>query len=141
MSADGSITMFWADQEYQFRLAIGQFRELQEAVNGRRIAIGAPTVGPATLLNLFKNNDAWPDDVRDVIRLGHIGAGMPPQVAFRKMASHFDNSPLLEHMKPAYMIILSALVGPLDDQLSKKKTVTTETSPSSSPPSTEQALQ
>ena len=41
MSADGSITLPWGDGDHVFRLAIGGFRELQEKVNGRRVAIGA----------------------------------------------------------------------------------------------------
>lgn len=141
MSADGSITLFWGDAEYKFRITIGQFRDLQEAVNGRRIALGAVPIGPATLLNTIKANDGWPDDMRDVLRLGLIGAGMAPLEANRKMVRHFDSSPLFEHGKAAFLVLLSALVGPPDDLLAKKKTTTETTSPSSSQSSTGQALQ
>ena len=93
MSADGSISLIWGDGEHVFRLAIGQFRELQEKVNGRRLALGGQMVGPMSLLNQLRANDAWPDDIRDVLRLGLIGGGMKPPEAHRMLVSYFDANP------------------------------------------------
>lgn len=143
MSADGSITLVWGDGENKFRFAIGQFRELQEKINHRRLAIGAPLVGPMSLLNLLKSSDAWPDDVRDVLRIGLVGGGMPVADAHRKLVNYFDSAPPLEHMLPAFTVLLAGLAGAPEDQSSKKKTKETVTTspPSSSPKSTAPALQ
>lgn len=144
MSADGSITMFWGDEEYKFRYAIGQFRELQEKVNERRTRIGAPLIGPMALLSTLRANDAWPDDVRDVLRIGLVGAGMQPKDAQAKLIRYFDNRPLLENMLPAFTVLFAGLVGDPAEKIAeddaKKKTAETPTSQSSSVKSTEPAL-
>lgn len=141
MSADGSITLVWGDGEQTFRLAIGQFRELQEKVNGRRLAIGAPMIGPMTFVRLLQANDAWPDDIRDVLRIGLVGGGMKPNEANRLMTHYFDPVPPLENMKPAFTVLLAGLAGaPGETDESKKKTATKMTkAPSSSQESTEPA--
>lgn len=143
MSADGSVTLVWGDGENKFRYAIGQFRELQEKVNQRRLAIGAPLVGPMSLLNLLRTNDAWPDDVRDVLRIGLTGAGMTIAAAHVKLVRYFDSTPPLEHMVPAFTVLLAGLAGAPEDEVSSKKKTSTKTStpPSNSPSSTGPALQ
>lgn len=141
MSADGSLTLFWGDGEQQFRFAIGQWRELQEKVNGRRVAIGAPAIGPTTLLNAFRAKDAWPDDIRDVLRIGLVGGGLTPQKAHALLSHFFDGKPPFEHMQPAFLVLFAGLVGVPSDPVAKKKprTRTGPSSQSSSPPSTETA--
>jgi hypothetical protein len=89
--------------------AIGQFRELQECVNLRRLKIGAGVVGPMALLNALRANDAWPDDIRDVLRLGLVGGGMEPKEAHRLLKHYFDDVdryPPLTHMRPAFLILI-----------------------------------
>lgn len=142
MSADGSVELTWAAELRKFRIAIGEFRDLQESVNARRVAIGAETVGPSTLLTAFRTNNAWPDDVRDVLKAGLIGAGIAYDKAQRLLVRHFDNKPLLAHTKTAFLVLLAALVGVPEDEPAKKKTQdseapVSETSPSDSPSSTE----
>lgn len=143
MSADGSITLVWGDGENRFRYAIGQFRELQEKINGRRMAIGAPLVGPMALLRLLQANDAWPDDIRDVLRIGLVGGGLAVPDAHRKLVTYFDGKPPLESMLTAYTVLLAGLAGaPEDDVGAKKKaTMTAKTNPSDSLSSTETVLQ
>ncbi|WP_257164688.1 gene transfer agent family protein [Bradyrhizobium sp. SRS-191] len=142
MSVDGGVTIFWGDDEHRFRLAIGQFRELQECVNLRRIKLGAGIVGPMSLLNALRTSDAWPDDVRDILRLGLVGGGMEPKDAHRLLRTYFDDVdryPPLTHMRPAFLILTAGFTGPIggaDDEDSKKKPVTTETP---TPPSTSDA--
>lgn len=127
MSADGGISFFWGDDEHSFRLAIGQFRELQECVNLRRIKLGAGIVGPMTLLNALRTSDAWPDDVRDIIRLGLVGGGMEPKEAHRLLKTYFDDVdryPPLTHMRPAFLILTAGFTGPIgakDDGETQKK--------------------
>lgn len=138
MSADGSVTLFWGDAEHKFRFAIGQFRELQENVNKRRMVIGAAPIGPMTLINSLRANDAWPDDVRDVLRLGLNGGGMEPKETHRLLSHYFDGKPPLPHMRPAFIVLFAGLAGdPNDtpDDGAKKKTET-KTSPSASVKST-----
>jgi hypothetical protein len=138
VSADGSVTLVWGDGETKFRFAIGQFRELQEKVNARRIAIGAAPVGPMSLLALLRAQDAWPDDVRDVLRIGLVGAGMPIKEAHRKLVSYFDSSPPFEHMLTGYAVLFAGLVGVPDEDKTdaKKKTTSTPTPRSTSEKST-----
>lgn len=139
MSSDGSVTLVWGDGENKFRFAIGQFRELQEKVNQRRISIGAPAVGPMALLASLRAQDAWPDDVRDVLRIGLVGAGMPIKEAHRKLVTYFDGSPPFEHMLAAYACLFAGLVGAPEgtDDSKKKTTALTPTIPSTSEKSTE----
>lgn len=144
MSADGSIELAWADADRRFRIAIGEFRGLQESINARRVAIEAHPIGPSALLHALRTNNAWPDDVRDVLKAGLIGGGETYQAAQRLLARHFDNKPLLEHMKVAFLVLLAALVGVPDDEPgSKKKTETMmeKTDQSDSPRSTGTAPQ
>lgn len=144
MSSDAKVTIFWGDGDNDFRFGIGQFRELQQKVNGRRQEIGAPLIGPMSLLNTLRTNDAWPDDVRDVLRIGLVGAGMDPKVAHQKLVTYFDKRPLLENMLPAFSVLFAGLVGdPAEGpDASKKKTeARTSTSPSPSESSTGPVLQ
>jgi hypothetical protein len=142
MSTDASILLFFGDAEYCFKLGIGQFRELQDRVNGRRLAMGAPVVGPMSILKALQANDAWPDDVRDILRIALNGGGMKPQDTQRLLALYFDGEPPLIHMKTAHAVLLAGLVGSPTEQIdAKKKPETPTTDRSSSPPSTAPVLQ
>ena len=133
MSADGSLTVFWGDGETTFRIAIGEFRELQEKVNGRRAAMGLPGIGPQEFSNALRTNNAWPDDVRDVLRVGLVGAGIKPATAHRKLVLYFDHRPPAESYPVAFAVFASAFLGAPGDEMLKKKTATPdETSPSPS---------
>jgi hypothetical protein len=139
MSADGSVELVWADETRKFRIAIGEFRDLQESVNTRRVAIGAEPIGPSTILAALRTNNAWPDDVRDVLKAGLIGGGLAFDKAQRLLVRHFDNKPLLAHTKTAFLLLLAALVGVPDDEVSKKKIAETEEPAADSPSETSQS--
>lgn len=144
MSADGSVELIWGDGPNIFRLAIGQFRELQDKVNTRRLSIGASPVGPLTLLKALQANDAWPDDARDVLRIGLVGGGKTVERAHRMMTLFFDPTPPLTHMRAAHAVLLAGLVGSPDEPMDSKKKIETEaagTSRSDLPLSTEPAAQ
>lgn len=137
MSADGSVSLFFGDDEKRFRIGIGEFRELQEKVNGRRIEMGLSAIGPTTLANLLRANDAWPDDVRDVLRIGLVGGGMKAPEAHRLLVRYFDGKPPIGFYLPAFTVLMAAFVGVAGDEVeSKKKTSAETTVPSSSPIST-----
>lgn len=141
MSADGSVTLNWAGEERKFRLAIGQLRELQENVNRWRTSIGAPLIGPNSLVRLLVAGDAWPSDVREIIRLGLIGGGMKIDLVPALVRRYVDERPLVESTQIAQAILLVALVGVPDDPVGKKPTAGTDAETkipaSDSPPSTE----
>ena len=139
MSGDGSVTLFWGDDETAFRLGIGEFRELQERVNARRAAAGLPAVGPSTLANSIRGNDAWPDDVRDVLRIGLVGAGMAPAEAHRKLVQYFDRRPPADSYLVAFAVLVGAFLGVPGDELDIKKKTRRKrrTRPSPSQSSTE----
>jgi hypothetical protein len=143
VSADGSAVLVWGDGPNKFRFAIGEFRELQERINERRIRIGAPVVGPMSLLATLRAKDAWPDDVRDVLRIGLVGGGMPIKDAHRRLVLYFDNKPPLEHMLTAYAALFAGLVGVPEESgvdVKKKTQAPTQTSPSTSEEFTEPPL-
>ncbi len=120
--SDGSIELVWGRGLQHFRIGIGEFRALQDAVNRRRLGLGAPLIGPMDLLNALRANNAWPDDIRDVLRLGLIGGGMKSPEAHSEMVHYFDLSPPLEHMKPAMVVLLAGMAGAPGDEAAKKKT-------------------
>lgn len=151
MSADGSIELEWAEETRKFRIAIGGFRDVQESINSRRVAIGAEPVGPSAILAALRTNNAWPDDVRDILKAGLVGGGLAYDKVQRLLLKHFDNKPLLAHTKTAFLVLLAALVGVPDDEPAKKKIAEaaplegtgsqSEMSQSDSPSSMEMALQ
>lgn len=140
MSADGSVMLPWAGEERKFRLAIGQLRELQESVNRPRVAMGAKPIGPRTLLTIISDSDGWPDEIREVIRLGLIGGGMPIDRVPALVRRYVDERPLFESAPVAQAILLTALVGVPDDPVGKPAAETAATeatmTASSSPQST-----
>ena len=143
MSGDGSTTLFWGDGENKFRIGIGEFRELQERVCARRAAMGLPAIGPSTLGQEIRTNNAWPDDVRDVLRIGLIGGGMTPADAHRKLGQYFDRRPPAESYLAAFGVLMGAFVGVPGDEITskkKRKARPAPTAPSPSADSTQTAL-
>lgn len=115
MTRNGSVTTFWADGEYTFRLAIGQLRELQEKTG----------VGPYKLYERLIRGEWRADDVREAIRLGLIGGGLKPADAHKLVGDHFDQygMPLIDHVPAALEIMAAALIGPDDEPLGKDEPV------------------
>jgi hypothetical protein len=140
---DGSISLPFGDQEYTFRIAFGQWRELQEKINKPRIEAGLPYVGPAALIQLLFSSNAWPDEIREVIRLGLIGGGMKPDRALVLVKRHVENQPHFANGLLAGRIVKTAMFGPDEDQVGKEPTPAAETATdvSSSPLSTGPVLQ
>src|SRR5262245_6961708 len=93
LMGDGSVVLNWAGEERRFRLRIGELRELQENVNKAR---GAYPIGPWSLYKLVAGMDGWPDDMREIIRLGLIGGGTRIELVPGLVKRYFDERPLLE---------------------------------------------
>jgi hypothetical protein len=126
------IELNWGSGLQTFKFGLGQFRALQENVNRRRLAIGAPLLGPMDLVEALKAKNVWPDDLRDILRLGLVGGGMQARDANIEMAQSFDDTPVVEHMKPALAVLLAGLVGPpvaVSPHDAKKKTMTANPAP------------
>jgi hypothetical protein len=140
MSADGSITLQWASGEHRFRLAIGELRELFDFVNKPRVAIGAGLIGPIDLLRSLQSGNAWPHEIREVMRLGLIGGGMSPLEALTLVKRYVEHRPALENMLPAYQVIEAACVGVPDDPVGKATAERDEATASPSPPSMDSAV-
>ena len=105
VSRDASIDIVWGDGERRFRLAIGQLRELQEKCDA----------GPAEILDRLASRRWRINDVRETIRLGLVGGGMPPAEAHRTIARYVDGRPWLESVPVAHAIVLAALIGAPDE--------------------------
>lgn len=131
MSGDASVTLAWFGGEHTFRLAIGQLRMLQEKCG----------IGPLAIHDRLMQRGWMIDDVREVIRLGLIGGGMPPAEAEKLLKSGFDEQPLTHGVPVAKAILMAALVGVPGDPVGKtgaaKDATGTAATVSPSPPSTE----
>ena len=117
---DGSVTLQFGDGEYPFRLAYGQFRELQETVNRPRLEVGAPSIGALNLAEALRTGGAWPSDAREVIRLGLIGGGMKADRALVLVKRYVENKPFYPSMLLAQAILMTALIGPPEDPVGKE---------------------
>lgn len=111
MSRDGSVSFVWGDGEHRFRLAIGEWRELQEKTG----------VGPAELLQRVNTGRWRVDDIRETLRIGLIGGGMKPVEATSLVTRYVDVFPLMDNVPPAQAILISALIGPVDEPVGKKE--------------------
>lgn len=142
MSRDARVELAWADGsgacedgKYAFRLGIKELRTLQEKCDA----------GPLQILRRLQTERWMIDDVREPIRLGLVGAGMPPSDALKLVVEHVDKRPIAENVLIAHAVVMVALYGAPDDSVSdveKKATgATTETDLSASPPSTGSVLQ
>lgn len=128
MSRDASVDFDWADDHYTFRLPLGQLRELQEKTG----------VGPLALLNRLNDGTWQVDDSREVLRCGLIGAGMEPAKALTLVRRYVDERPMIEGVKPAYLVLAAALFGTDEEELpGKTEAAEAPTTGSASPPSTE----
>jgi Phage tail tube protein, GTA-gp10 len=119
---DGSVTLQFGGEEYTFRIAFGQWRELQESINKPRLEIGEPPIGPMALLRALLNGDSWPHDVREVIRLGLIGGGMKGDRALVLVKRHVESRAYFNALPTARTVLQYAMFGPPDDAVGKEPT-------------------
>lgn len=113
MSRDASVTLDWADGTYQFRLAIGQLRELQEKTG----------CGPLVLFKRVENGTWLVDDAPQILRLGLIGGGMPPVDALRLVRTYVEDRPPAENVLFAQAVLWAGLIGAPEEEAQKKSGV------------------
>lgn len=107
MSRSGEVELAWNGGTHDFRLAIGEWRRLQEACD----------CGPADLLERLTNGRWRINDLREPIRLGLIGGGMKPIDANALVEQWVDARPFLENLPVARAIVLASLVGAPEEPL------------------------
>lgn len=127
MSRAGEITLPWGDEDRTFRLAIGDWRKVQEKCDAGPAEILArlAPVFTATQQGLrFEQIVAagflgrWRvDDVREPLYRGLIGGGMEPTAAGKLIKELVDDRPLLEPLGMAYQVVLASVVGAEDEPL------------------------
>lgn len=126
-SGDGMFTREEWGEPIQFRLAIGECRQLQDTINRPRIELGMQPLGPTSLIRLLASGDAWPHEVREVIRLGLVGAGMKNDRALVLIKRHVDQPGQWQDASAlAALIIGAAIYGPPDDPVGKAQTPQSE---------------
>jgi hypothetical protein len=133
--ADGKTTLDDWGMPLDFRLAIGDCEQLQEIINRPRVAMGMPPLGPTSMFRLMANADAWPHEVREVLRLGLIGAGMKTDRALVLIKRHVDPpGKFVQASAMACAVLGAALYGVPDDPVGKKKDETPPTANPEPPP-------
>lgn len=105
MSRDASITLPFADGDYTFRLAWGELKLLQEAVDA----------GPFVVANRLINGTWRVEDISNVIRLGLIGGGLAPDKALSLVRAYVESRPPMETVMLAAGIIGAAVRGAPDE--------------------------
>jgi len=123
----GLITRGFADGTYSFRLAYGQWLELQEALN----------CGPLELyVNILQRR--WRvQQVREIVRIGLIGGGATPADAIRLVKRYVEERPLMENVQLAIEIVAASLELPKGVEAPEGEAEAAKTDESTSLPSTE----
>ncbi len=128
MSRSGEVTVTWAGEERLFRLALGQWRKIQEKCDvgpeellgrlARSVMVRAKGQGiaPSAALTLAPPAPWRVDDVREPILQGLLGTGLELNAAHRLVAEWVDDRPLFEALPLALAIVLGALTAPEDEK-------------------------
>lgn len=124
----GTVTTEWADGIYTFRLAIGQWIELQDALDK----------GPLEIYYDLVTRKWRVQYIREIIRVGLIGGGTPPVQALRLVKTYVEERPILENLSLALEICNASLSIPKGtDQEGKEETEKGNKGSSTSPSSME----
>lgn len=126
MARSGEVTLEFGTDEHPFRLAIGQWRKVQEVCDAGPPEILARlsplfhalrqglTADQAISMGLV---GTWRvDDVREPILQGLVGGGMAAELAGRLVRELVDNRPLMDSVPLAYQIVLASQVGAEDEK-------------------------
>lgn len=120
MAAVGTLTLSWRNGEDQFCIAkIGDLLALEDKCNA----------GISVILHRLQSGNWYLNDVRETIRLGLIGGGMPPEKAMTIVKLYVDNNPdgLLPSVLIAQLVLAAAIVGVPGEELGKANAAEAET--------------
>lgn len=118
----GEIELKWGDGEHKFNVAkLKCIFELEEKCG----------VGIAEIYQRIVGGKWHFNDLRETLRLGLIGGGLPPDQALRLINRYCDDRPLMESVLPAQAVIMAAIVGVVGDNPEKKTPAAAAVVPSS----------
>jgi len=107
MSRDGKLALAWPDQAREYRLKLGELRQLQEKCDA----------GPLEILARIQSGRWRVDDVYQTIRLGLIGGGMRMDDALILADLTVTDGCLGECAIYAQAILSAAVTGPPDEKI------------------------
>jgi hypothetical protein len=110
MSRDASITFIWGEDDRTFRLGWGELEKLQEACD----------CGPYVLLNRLHSGSWRIEDIREVIRWGLIGGGMPHADAAKKIKLYVEGLPPAQNLEAAQKIMRVGTFGASDETVGEQ---------------------
>lgn len=141
MSRSGEIALEFGGEERTFRLALGQWRKVQEKCDagpGELLSrLGPAYVARQQGLNfnqMLANGylGAWRiDDVREPILQGLLGGGMDAKVALDLVKDWIDERPLFEAVGVAYQVVLASVIGAPDEAAAGESDAVAEASQTS----------
>lgn len=135
MTANGRVTLSWADGEHDFNLAkIGLVLELEDKCG----------CGVMEVFSRLREGRWRFNDIRETVRLGLIGGGKTPPQALLLTQRYVDVRPWQENVLTAQAVLMASIVGVPGDEVGKRpvegtETEATEASALSAPQSTEPA--
>lgn len=109
--------LFLGEGRYEFRLGIGELEQLEEQRLRTLARFGLPT-GEASLervLLRLGDGQLILDEVRQVLRLGLVGAGMAKEEALSLVERHVVPPDLKAGASKAFLVLSAALYGVADD--------------------------
>lgn len=128
-SRHAAIELEWGDGTFTFRLGLDELDELEDKLDAS-IFVLRRKLSPE--LQLAKSRE-----IRETLRIGLIGGGMPAVDALRKVRRYLDERPLDESRDAAYAVALAALSRVHGKELADDpgERLAAEPSASTSPPS------
>lgn len=119
MSGSGIVRLFLGEADFDFRLAIGELRQLEEGRSRVLAAQGHPPseAGLEKIAGRLISSGWLVEEVREVLRLGLIGGGLDKERAARLVDQHVVPPDLVKCAATAYAVLAAALIGSPDDRL------------------------
>lgn len=106
MSRSAAVTLPFGGDDRRFRLRIGEWEELERLCGD---------VGPPVIMRRLSLGEWKQADVRETIRLGLIGGGMPEVQALGLVRRYLDELPIGDHVTTAQAIVAAGIVGCPDE--------------------------
>lgn len=126
MSRAGEITLEFGGEERVFRLALGQWRKVQEKCDAgpaellaRLAPMFAARRQQLNMAQIMGNGllGTWRvDDVREVILQGLLGGDTPGPKALELVKDWVDERPIFESVEIAYQVVLASVFGVEDEK-------------------------
>lgn len=96
------VIAYWAGEERQFRLRLGEVWDLEEACGG---------LGIGEIYQRMGQHRYSVRHVSEILRLGLIGGGIAPVAAKALVRDRFDTVPLVQSFEAALEVLLGLMAG------------------------------